>query len=108
MKFAGILCLLTLCQSVLAYPVIRSARLSTRINFFGEKKAEAPAVKAEPPVVIPEDFTVAGGFLVTSAALIAALNAKPVGIPVGLIGLLLAFQTTRVRFVFDQVTVGYK
>lgn len=70
-----------------------SNRLSLKVNL--KKSVESEKI------VVPEDFRVSIGFLAVSIAVSAGLHNLFLGIPIGIIGAFLAFQTTRVRFVFD-------
>ena len=59
-----------------------------------------PAVKEA--IVIPQNYNVALGFAISSAAISLGANNLALGVPVGLIALLLFVQTGRVRFAFDD------
>lgn len=82
-------------------------RISTNITSLfslGKKKAKAvkrETIVPEPDYRIPIVFLGLAGGLVYGDNLIAAA-------PVGLLGLLLLFQTTRVRFVFDDEALEVK
>ena len=82
---------------------IKTSSSSLHLNM---KKAIVPDQTA--PVIVPPDFRVSIGFVTLSIAISAGLHNLFVGIPVGLIGALLVFQTTRVRFVFDNEAMEVK
>ncbi|GJT14684.1 guanine nucleotide-binding protein-like 3-like protein [Tanacetum coccineum] len=87
--------------------VYTNHRISTNITSLfslGKKKAKAikrETIVPEPDYRIPIVFLGLAGGLVYQDNLIAAA-------PVGLLGLLLLFQTTRVRFVFDDEALEVK
>jgi len=59
-------------------------------------------------VVVPPDFKVAGGFLVTGAVLATVGNNFGAAVPFLAIGTLLGVQGTRVRFAFDSEALEVK
>ncbi|KAL2620397.1 hypothetical protein R1flu_000602 [Riccia fluitans] len=78
---------------------VPTGRKQMRIEaLFGRKK---PAVVVRETVVPEPDYRIPVILLGAAGALLATDNALPAA-PIGLLGLLLLFQTTRVRFVFDD------
>eukprot|EP00270_Netrium_digitus_P001375 TRINITY_DN1146_c0_g1_i5.p1 TRINITY_DN1146_c0_g1~~TRINITY_DN1146_c0_g1_i5.p1 ORF type:complete len:229 (-),score=58.08 TRINITY_DN1146_c0_g1_i5:790-1476(-) len=86
----------------------KRAGVSTALFSFGKKKE---AVTVRPTVVPDPDFRIAA-VLFTSAGLLISADQKLGAAPIGLLGLLLLVQTTRVRFKFDEdsleVVIGEK
>lgn len=96
------------CGSSFRLPEVKghSVRNPVRVEaWFGGRK-KAPVVVRE--TIIPEpDYRISLVLLGVTGALILTDNVLPAS-PIGLLGLLLLFQTTRVKFVFDDEALEVK
>ncbi|KAL3631970.1 hypothetical protein CASFOL_024954 [Castilleja foliolosa] len=94
----------SLCENPVSTRTITGAVLKRRAvisSVFGKRKVKKQTVIPDPDYRIPIVLLgIAGGFVY--------LDNLAAGVPVGLLGLLLLVQTTRVRFMFDEEALEVK